>query len=129
MTVSNEHNATRAGSLRVGLIGAGRIVERVHLPVVAALPGVTVAGIYDLDVARAREVAANGDGGQACRSLKSCSPSTSTRLWSPVPIICTRSRPSPLSNLVSMCLRETDGDERRRCGSDGEERRKRRSVN
>jgi predicted dehydrogenase len=71
MTVSNEQHATHAHApLRVGLIGAGRIVERVHLPLVAALPGVTVAGIYDPDVARAREVAANGDGGQACRSLE-----------------------------------------------------------
>jgi len=71
MMVSNEHHATRTHApLRVGLIGAGRIVERVHLPLVAALPGVTVAGIYDTDVARAREVAANGDGGQACRSVE-----------------------------------------------------------
>ena len=69
MTVSNEHNATRAGSFAVGLIGAGRIVERVHLPVVAALPGVTVRVFTTPDMARAR-VAVGGDGGQACRSLE-----------------------------------------------------------
>lgn len=71
MTVTNEHHAPSTHApLRVGLIGAGRIVERVHLPLVAALPGVTVAGLYDPDLERARAVAANGDGGQACRSLE-----------------------------------------------------------
>ena len=55
--------------LRIGMIGAGRIVERVHLPLVAALPGVEVAGLYDTDFERAREVAAAGGGARPCRSL------------------------------------------------------------
>lgn len=35
--------------LRVGIIGAGRIVERVHLPLLSHMPMVTLVGIFDPD--------------------------------------------------------------------------------
>jgi predicted dehydrogenase len=43
--------------LRVGLVGAGRIVERVHLPTVGGRADTEAVGIYDPDAARARELA------------------------------------------------------------------------
>jgi predicted dehydrogenase len=43
--------------LRVGVIGVGRIVERAHLPILAKIPGVTVAGLFDQDPERSRVVA------------------------------------------------------------------------
>lgn len=46
------------GLLRVGVVGAGRIVERVHLPLLCRTPGVRVVGLFDPDEARARAVAA-----------------------------------------------------------------------
>ncbi len=48
-----------AGRLRVGLLGAGRIARRFHLPILASMPGVALAAIAD-PVAEARE---------ACRAL------------------------------------------------------------
>lgn len=44
--------------LRVALAGAGLIARLVHLPNLAALPGVAVVGVADPDEARAREAAA-----------------------------------------------------------------------
>lgn len=44
--------------LRVALAGAGLIARLVHLPNLAALPGVEVVGVADPDEARAREAAA-----------------------------------------------------------------------
>ncbi len=38
--------------LRIGIIGAGRIVDRVHLPLLSAMPGVSVAGLFDQDQAQ-----------------------------------------------------------------------------
>ncbi|HEX8720249.1 MAG TPA: Gfo/Idh/MocA family oxidoreductase [Pyrinomonadaceae bacterium] len=43
--------------LRVGIVGAGRIVERVHLPTVGGRPDTSAVGIYDPEAARARELA------------------------------------------------------------------------
>lgn len=43
--------------LRVGLIGAGRIVERAHLPLLNKMPEVIVAGIFDPDFGRAQAMA------------------------------------------------------------------------
>ena len=40
---------SRLPSLRVGLAGCGRIARGVHLPILAALPGVHVAAIADAD--------------------------------------------------------------------------------
>jgi len=41
-------------SLRIGIIGAGAIVESNHLPALSAVTGVTVAWIYDKNPARAQ---------------------------------------------------------------------------
>jgi predicted dehydrogenase len=44
-------------SLRVGIVGAGLWTERAHLPALTHLPEVTVVGVADPDVARARALA------------------------------------------------------------------------
>jgi predicted dehydrogenase len=41
---------------RVVLIGAGRVVERVHLPILGAIPGVEVVALHDPDAGRAAAV-------------------------------------------------------------------------
>src|SRR5262249_54776458 len=46
-----------AGRIRVGIVGAGEIVARGHLPVLVNLPEVEVAWIHDRDAARAAAVA------------------------------------------------------------------------
>src|ERR1041384_292322 len=56
--------------LRLGIIGAGRIVERAHLPVLAKLPEVVVAGLFDPDQERARATADQFHIPQACRTLE-----------------------------------------------------------
>ena len=48
---------TDVRSVRVGLLGAGNVVESIHLPVLASLDGVTVAWVCDTDTARARALA------------------------------------------------------------------------
>src|ERR1700730_14990387 len=40
-------------SLRIGIIGAGQIVEDAHLPVLKAIEGTTITWIADIDKARA----------------------------------------------------------------------------
>ena len=45
-----------SGPVRLGIIGAGGVVAGFHLPVLAALDGVRVDWIYDVDEARAREL-------------------------------------------------------------------------
>ena len=44
-------------TIRIGIVGAGLWTERAHLPAFTHLPGVTVAGIADPDVERARALA------------------------------------------------------------------------
>ncbi|MFZ6027905.1 MAG: Gfo/Idh/MocA family protein [Chloroflexota bacterium] len=55
--------------MRLGIVGAGRIVERAHLPVLAAMPDVHVAGLFDPDMERARELAQRFEIPNTCRSL------------------------------------------------------------
>jgi len=55
--------------LRIGIIGAGRIVERAHLPVLANLPEVVVAGLFDPDLERARATADSFHVPHVCRTL------------------------------------------------------------
>ena len=43
--------------LRIGVIGAGTIVENIHLPVLANLPGVSVAWVADRSEDRAERLA------------------------------------------------------------------------
>jgi len=45
-------NTKKVMSLRVGIIGAGQIVEDAHLPVLKAIEGATVTWIADIDKAR-----------------------------------------------------------------------------
>jgi predicted dehydrogenase len=56
-------------TLRVGIIGAGRIVERVHLPLLDNMAGVRLAGLFDPDLKRAMEVAENRRILKVCQSL------------------------------------------------------------
>lgn len=49
--------SVRQARLRVGVIGAGTIVENIHLPVLANLPGVCVAWVADRSDDRARRMA------------------------------------------------------------------------
>jgi predicted dehydrogenase len=53
---------------RLGLVGAGAIVDAAHLPAYAAA-GLEVAGIFDLDQARAQEVAARHGVGRVFAGL------------------------------------------------------------
>jgi len=46
--------------LRLGIVGCGRIVERGYLPALQDLPGVTLSGVADPDLDRARLLARNG---------------------------------------------------------------------
>ena len=55
--------------LRIGIIGAGRIVERAHLPVLAKLPEVVVAALFDSDLERAQVVADQFHIPHVCRAL------------------------------------------------------------
>jgi predicted dehydrogenase len=47
-----------SAGLRLGLIGCGKVVERFHLPALAAIPGVEVAAVSDTELARAGAVGA-----------------------------------------------------------------------
>ena len=55
---------------RVVLVGAGRVVERVHLPILQAIPGVEVVAVHDPDGARAAAVARAHDIPRVCASLE-----------------------------------------------------------
>lgn len=55
--------------LRIGIIGAGRIVERAHLPVLEKLPNIAVAGLFDPDLERAQVVADQFHIPHVCRTL------------------------------------------------------------
>jgi predicted dehydrogenase len=55
--------------LRVGIVGAGRIVERVHLPTVGGRADTKAVGIYDPDGARARELAGSFGVEHVCGEL------------------------------------------------------------
>jgi predicted dehydrogenase len=54
---------------RVGLVGAGRIVERAHLPLLCEMPGVQVAGVFDPDRDRASALAGRFGVPKVCASL------------------------------------------------------------
>ena len=58
--------------VRVGIIGAGRVVENYHLPVLAAMPGVELAWICDPDGARALKLARLHAVGEVRRELADC---------------------------------------------------------
>jgi len=55
---------------RLGVIGAGRIIERVHLPLLAEMQNVVVAGIFDPDYERARAITASFNVPVACRTAE-----------------------------------------------------------
>lgn len=62
-------NRTDHPALRLGLIGAGRIVERVHLPLLREFPEIELAGLYDPDFARAQELAQRFAVQRVCRNV------------------------------------------------------------
>jgi predicted dehydrogenase len=57
---------------RVGVVGAGEIVEQVHLPVLRSLEGVEVSWLCDLDVDRARGVGSLFGVPEVLPDLKEC---------------------------------------------------------
>ena len=65
--LKEKYNST--APLRIGFIGAGRIVERVHLPILNAMPEVVVVGLYDQDLRRAQTLASEFSIPKVCRSL------------------------------------------------------------
>jgi len=58
--------------VRVGLLGAGNVVESLHLPVLCGLNGVTITWICDKDTARARALASTYEIPHAVESLDDC---------------------------------------------------------
>lgn len=54
--------------LQIGLIGAGRIVETIHLPMLTTMPSVQVVGIYDPQQERAAAMARQFGVPTVCRS-------------------------------------------------------------
>ncbi|HEX5763340.1 MAG TPA: Gfo/Idh/MocA family oxidoreductase [Solirubrobacterales bacterium] len=56
----NGKSPHRTSSLRLGIVGCGRIVERGYLPALRELPGVTLVGVADPDRARAQLLARSG---------------------------------------------------------------------
>lgn len=42
---------------RIGVLGAGRIVERMHLPILSKMPNADVVGVFDPDTGRAAKLA------------------------------------------------------------------------
>lgn len=58
--------------VRVGLLGAGNVVESLHLPVLCSLNGVTIAWVCDKDTARARALASTYEIPRAVESLDDC---------------------------------------------------------
>jgi predicted dehydrogenase len=55
--------------LRIGIAGLGRIVERIHLPVLVSRPDVRIAGLFDTDEERADAVARLFGQGPVCTSI------------------------------------------------------------
>lgn len=60
---------TPSAPLRVGIVGAGRIVERVHLPLLREAAGAVATCLFDPDPARAAAVARAQGVARVCRSL------------------------------------------------------------
>ncbi|HEY0607117.1 MAG TPA: Gfo/Idh/MocA family oxidoreductase [Herpetosiphonaceae bacterium] len=56
--------------LRIGMIGAGKIVERAHLPLLCAMPDVTVAGVFDPQLSRAEALASQFNIPHACAHVE-----------------------------------------------------------
>jgi predicted dehydrogenase len=56
--------------LRIGVIGAGRIVERAHLPLLRAMDEVRLAGLFDPDQQRARALGAQFGVERVCDNLE-----------------------------------------------------------
>ncbi len=59
-------------TLSIGLLGAGNVVESLHLPVLCSLDGVRLAWVCDKDTARARALAATHGIPRVCGSLDDC---------------------------------------------------------
>lgn len=59
-----------SGEFRVGVVGAGRIVERAHLPALTMRPDVAVTAIYDPDGQRSRALAQQFAIPTVCASLE-----------------------------------------------------------
>lgn len=51
------HSFTAQQPLRIGIIGAGKIVERAHLPLLCAMPDVAVVAVFDPQLSRAEALA------------------------------------------------------------------------
>lgn len=47
----------KSGEFRIGLLGLGAIAQVVHLPIIHGMPGVTLAGVCDVDRAKASAIA------------------------------------------------------------------------
>ena len=59
----------KAGSLKVGLVGCGRIAELAHMKVLAQLPNVKLIAFAESDPER-REQAEKREPGEKCESAK-----------------------------------------------------------
>ena len=55
---------------RVGVIGAGRIVERAHVPILTHMPEVIIVGLFDPDQDRAHAIAQEYGIPRVCHSLE-----------------------------------------------------------
>lgn len=55
--------------LRLGIIGAGHIVQQVHLPLLFQMPTITVEGLFDIDQSRNQELKKQYPEIKICQSL------------------------------------------------------------
>jgi predicted dehydrogenase len=55
--------------IRVVVVGAGRIVERVHLPVISSFPNITITALLDVDQERATQLARRFEIKRVCTTL------------------------------------------------------------
>jgi predicted dehydrogenase len=55
--------------LRLGIIGAGHIVQQIHLPLLAQMPAITVEGLFDIDGDRLQELKNQYTSIKICGSL------------------------------------------------------------
>ncbi len=67
MEAANNRNGEQSGVLRAGVIGVGHLGQH-HARIYGLLPGVQLAGVFDTDPVRARDVAARCNT-RACESL------------------------------------------------------------
>lgn len=66
------HEGVSASSLRIGIVGAGSVVEQLHLPVLKTMSDVRVEWISDLDATRARRLGERFGVHQALGGLEEC---------------------------------------------------------